>query len=447
MRNLLSTYCLKLCKGTLLFLLFTGGSATAQTINTRMVTVDSFGWASNSINVTVFRKNSLVSFNNTQYTAFYNKDAFVVLGKRKAGSTKWLIKQTPFRGNTKDAHCSISIMVDGAGYLHLAWDHHNNKLNYCRSIGPGSLELTGKLTMTGLYENKVTYPEFYKMPAGNLLFFFRDGGSGNGNLVINEYDIITQKWTQLQSNLIDGEKQRNAYWQACVDGRGVIHLSWVWRESADVASNHDLCYAASKDGGHSWERSSGEKYQLPINAATAEYICRIPQNSELINQTSMDTDGDGNPFIASYWRERNDSIPQYHLVFKTNSGWQTQSLGFRKTAFSLSGMGTKRIPISRPQIVTWKKDNVTAAAVIFRDEERGNVVSIAVNDNVHKNKWTVKDISAIATGSWEPTYDTELWKQKKLLQLFVQFANQEDNEGSSSTLPQVVRVLECNFKR
>jgi BNR repeat-containing family member len=425
-----------------IFLLFADHTLSAQT---KIITVDAEGWAANSINVSVFRKNALVSIKDSQYVAFYNKDAFVVLGKRKRGSANWQIKQTTYRGNTTDAHRSISIMVDGDGYLHLAWDHHNNKLNYCKSISPGSLELTDKLTMTNLNENKVTYPEFYKMPDGNLLFFFRDGSSGNGNLVINKYDIHSKKWIQLQSNLIDGEKKRNAYWQACVDSKGTIHISWVWRESADVASNHDLCYAASKDGGISWEKSIGEKYVLPINAATAEYICRIPQKSELINQTSMDADENGNPFIASYWREQDNSIPQYHVVFKTNGTWQTQNLAFRKTAFSLSGMGTKRIPVSRPQIVVWGKNKTTAAAVIFRDEERGNVVSVSVNRNMRKSKWTVKDIVNIPVGSWEPTYDTELWKDKKRLNLFVQFANQQDNEGSSTTAAQPVQVLECSF--
>lgn len=422
-------------------------SAQAQKVKTKMVTVDSIGWAANSINVTVFRKNSLVSFKDTQYIAFYNKDGFVVLGKRRVGSENWSLQQTTYRGNTKDAHCTISIMVDGDGYLHLAWDHHNNALNYCKSIAPGSLTLTAKLTMTGINESKVTYPEFYKIADGNLLFFFRDGGSGNGNLVINKYDIRTQKWTQIQSNLIDGEKKRNAYWQACVDKAGTIHISWVWRESADVASNHDLCYAASKDGGLTWEKSDAEKYILPINAATAEYIYRVPQKSELINQTSMDADENGEPYIATYWREPNDSVPQYHVVFKANGTWQTQNLGFKKTAFSLSGKGTKRIPISRPQIVVWNKKGTTNTAVIFRDEERGNVVSVALNNDMKTNVWTIKNLSTTSVGSWEPTYDTALWKEKKMLHLFVQSANQEDNEGISSVLPQVVRVLECNFKR
>ena len=52
-------------------------------------------------------------------------------------------------------------MVDGEGYVHVSFDHHGHKLNYCRSIAPGSLELGDKMPMTGLDEGNVTYPEFY----------------------------------------------------------------------------------------------------------------------------------------------------------------------------------------------------------------------------------------------------------------------------------------------
>jgi hypothetical protein len=225
-----------------------------------------------------------------------------------------------------------------------------------------------------------------------------------------------------------------------------MHISWVWRESPDVASNHDMCYARSSDGGITWVNSKNEKYTLPINAATAEYICRIPQKSELINQTSMYADDAGNPFIASYWKDAGDSIPQYHVIFKTGSDWKIQNTGFRKTAFSLSGAGTKRIPISRPQIVSYKKVNKNIVAVIFRDEERGSKVSIAINKDISENKWLLNDITEIAVGSWEPSFDTELWKRKKQLHLFVQYTDQKDAEGKANILPQPVNVLEIKIK-
>lgn len=432
----------------LLLILFmaTIGVASAQKLKARIVKVDS-GWARNSINTTVFRKNSLSSFNNWQYIAYYNKDGFVVLAKRKLNDTKWTIKQTQYKGNVYDAHNVISIMIDGDGYLHMAWNHHNNHLHYVKSKEPGSLELTKEISMTGKQENKVSYPEFYRMPDGNLLFFYRDGASGNGSLVLNQYNVKTKTWRQLQTNLIDGEDQRNAYWQACVDTKGTIHISWVWRETPDVASNHDLCYAFSKDGGLSWQKSTGEFYKLPITAANAEYAWHISQKSELINQTSMFADADGHPYIATYWREQGSSIPQYHLVYKTNADWHKSILDFRKVSFSLSGAGTKRIPISRPQIVAWKSKNNLSAALIFRDEERGSKVSAAINNNLAGDIWNIVDLTQTSVGSWEPTYDTELWKTKNILHLFVQNVDQADGEGQSKLPPQMVVVLEWDPKK
>lgn len=419
---------------------------SAQQIkNVKTIFVDS-AWAGNSVNTVVFRKNSLTTYKNTQYISFYNHEGFVVLGKRTLGKTKWTLQTTGFKGKIADAHNSISIITDGDGYLHLAWNHHANALHYRKSIAPGSLQMTDEMAMTGIAETAVTYPEFYTLPNGNLLFFYRDGKSGKGNLVINRYDIKTKMWEQLHKNLIDGEGKRNAYWQAFVDVKGIVHLSWVWRETADVATNHDLCYAQSTDGGSTWQNSDGEKYALPINAATAEYVCHIPQKSELINQTSMCADDDGNPVIASYWKEKGDSIPQYHIVYKTGKQWEAHNLGFRKTAFSLSGAGTKRIPISRPQVVSFKNKNNTAVALIFRDEERGSKVSVAVNKDISFNNWQIQDLSETTVGSWEPTYDTELWKQKKQLHLFVQFTDQKDAEGKASILPQPVQVMGIKIK-
>ncbi len=366
----------------------------------------------------------------------------MMLGKRKSGTDKWELKRTPYQGNAADAHNTISMMVDGAGYLHLAWDHHNNPLRYCKSISPGSLELTEKMSMTGSVENRVSYPEFYKMPNGDLLFFYRDGGSGNGNLVINKYNLSTKQWTQLQSNLIDGERKRNAYWQAYVDDNGTIHISWVWRESPDVASNHDLCYARSKDGGVTWEKTTGEQYVLPITASTAEYAIKIPQNSELINQTSMNADEKGNPFIATYWREQNSAIPQYHIIYHSGKKWETLELNFRKSAFSLSGTGSKRIPIARPQIMVKGSGDKASVLLLFRDEERGSKVSALTISKIKKRKWSVVDLTTTSVGSWEPGYDTELWRTKKLLNVFIQKVEQVDAEGVANVPPQMVQVLE-----
>ena len=421
----------------LLLYIFICGFITSQ----KLIPVGD-GWAGNSINTVVFRKNSVVSKGNIQFTAYYNNDGFLTIAKRKLNSKKWEITTAKYKGNIKDAHNSISIMLDGDGYLHVSWDHHGNELRYARSVKPYSAELGQKMQMTGQNETNVTYPEFYNFPNGDLIFMYRDGRSGKGNLVMNRYDLKTKTWEQLHSNLIDGENRQNAYWQACIDKQGVIHISWVWRSSPDVASNNSMCYARSTDSGKSWEKSTGEKYQLPINAANAEYAWKIPQRSELINQTSMTTDDAGNPFIATYWRDSISPFPQYRIIYKTTSGWQTKCVCSRKTGFSLSGGGTKRIPIARPQILVKGKSEKTRITILFRDEERDSKVSKAVLNSLKSDEWRITDLTDFSVGEWEPTYDTELWKAKSKLNIFVQKVFQVDGEGVANVKPEMVYILE-----
>ena len=429
-----------------LFLISCNAAGYAQLIPVKTTTIG-LGWANNSINTVIFRKNSLVTYKGTQYAAYYDNDQFVVLAKRRSNASHWQMLRTSYKGDATDAHKTISIMVDGAGYLHVSWGHHNHPLNYAIGISPGSLELSEKKSMTGNKENKVSYPEFYRLPGGDLLFLYRDGASGNGNLMLNRYSITTKKWSRVQDGLVDGEGNRNAYWQMTIDKQSTIHLSWVWRETSDVASNHDVCYARSKDGGLTWEKSTGEKYVLPITAGSAEYAYKIPQKSELINQTSMFVDEQGNPFIATYWREEGQTAPQYHLIYNNTGKWQVSNLGFRKTNFSLGGKGTKSIPMSRPQIIAWNQGKRLAAALIFRDAERGDKISVAVINDLNSDKWQISDLSTESVGAWEPTYDIGLWQDKKVLDLFVQKVVQIDGEGRANIPPQPVQILELKLSK
>lgn len=423
------------------YLLFLTIGIASQTHAQKLVEIGK-GYSSTSVNTTVFRANSIVTYKDYQYVSYYNEDGYLTLAKRKLGETVWEKNVSGFKGHVADAHNVISMMVDGDGYLHVAFDHHGHPLKYCRSIYPESIELGELQPMTGLDEQNVTYPEFYKLKEGSLLFAYRSGSSGRGNLVLNKYDIKKKQWEKLQSVLIDGENKRNAYWQLYVDRRGIIHLSWVWRETWLVETNHDLCYARSTDGGHTWEKSTGEQYVLPITSETAEYACRIPQNSELINQTSMTADSQGHPYIASYWRDKDSEVPQYRIVWHDGKTWQQQQVSERVTPFTLSGGGTKSIPISRPRLAVKEDGDNLMAYYIFRDAERGSKVSVALNKSLTKNKWTFHDLTDFSVDAWEPSFDTILWEEQQQLHIFVQKTQQGDGEKAIQTAPEPVYVLE-----
>lgn len=406
----------------------------------RLVPVGGTGWARSSVNAAIFRTNSVVTHGDVQYTAYYDADGYMVLAKRRLGTDAWEVRRTQYRGRVQDAHNAIVIGVDGKGVLHVAWDHHGQPLRYARGVRPGSLELTEPLAMTGHAESLVTYPQFYNLPDGDLLFVYRDGSSGSGDVMLNRYDVETGTWQIVQHPLIDGEGERNAYVnQIAIDEKGGWHISWCWRETPDVATNHDILYAYSPDEGRTWLTSSGERYTLPIRAANAEVVVPIPQGSELINQTSMTVDAANRPVIATYWRPRGTEVPQYHLVWHDGRRWRVSQIGERKLAFRLSGGGTKRIPISRPQVVAGRGGEIY---VIFRDEERGGGVSVAISEDAERTRWRIVDIYPESVGLWEPTYDPVVWRRDGKLHLFHQFVGQGDGETLEDVPPQVVSILE-----
>ncbi len=398
------------------------------------------GYSGTSVNTAVFRTNSVVTHGDCQYVAYYDPEGYVTLAKRKSGTDKWEVRRSQFKGNVRDGHNIISIGVDGDGYIHCSFDHHGHPLNYAVSVAPGSLELGPKISMTGDDEGNVTYPEFYTLSDGDLIFVYRSGSSGRGNLVMNRFSVAERKWKRVHDILIDGENERNAYWQIYVDASDRIHISWVWRETWLVETNHDLCYAVSDDGGVTWRKSTGEVYNLPITMATAEVACSVPQKSELINQTSMTADRDSHPYIATYWRDAASTVPQYRLVWNDGKEWKTRQMSQRETPFSLSGGGTKMIPISRPRVIA----DGDFIAMIFRDVERGNKVSMTYTKKGLDGDLKTVDLTPFAVDAWEPSFDTNLWNKTRKLHIFVQHTVQGDGEKALEHEPEPVYILEID---
>lgn len=402
-------------------------------------------YAKNSINTSVFRTNSISSDDNYQVVSYFSDDGYVTLAKRSLNSYNWEIFKTPFNCNCQDAHNGISLCIDGDGYIHIAYDHHVSPLTYRKSLEPYSFNFGPLEYMVDeLEEQKVSYPEFYRKNNGNLVFVYRDGGSGNGDCVINEYNVKTKTWSRVQDKLLDGEGQRNAYWQMCVDNNDNVYVSWVWRESSNVETNHDMCYAYSTNGGYNWYNSLNNTYSMPINAGSAEIAWAIPQNSELINQTSMTTDLYGHPYIATYWRDSNSEVPQYRIIYNNGAEWKSQQVSNRTTPFSLSGAGTKRIPIARPRMVI---DELGGAMFIFRDIERNELVSMYYCNDITNPEWNVKDLTNFSVGAWEPTIDIDRWKRDGVLDIYVQKSYQGDGEVNIDSVGgERAYVLEVRWK-
>jgi hypothetical protein len=287
---------------------------------------------------------------STQYVAYYNADRQITLASRSLSSHEWKIYTLPDapagQPPTKtawDSHNALALALDSAGQLHLSGNYHAAPLLYYRTTSPGDITSLASLNkMVGAREASATYPRFLQGPNHELVFAYRDGRSGQGDDIYNLYHPDTQTWTRLLDQpLLDGEKKSNAYSVGPISGPdGFYHLTWVWRNSPDCSSNHDLSYARSKDLVH-WENAAGKSLTLPITLSPDTIVDPVPVKGGMINNnTLIGFDPQHRPVLA--YHKNTDEGTQLFLARFDNAAnkWQLAQQSHWNYTWNFSGNGT-----------------------------------------------------------------------------------------------------------
>lgn len=398
-------------------------------------------YAATEVNATIFRLQALASDGKYQYATYYDPSGHVVVARRPLSGTDWDIHVLSITGNIHDAHDDVVLGLSGDGVRHLSYDHHDKPLHYQTANGTTAwADFGAPRSMTGTLESRVTYPTFIPGPQGILYFFYRDGQSGNGRLCLNRYDPTTHAWSVVQSPLLEGAGKSSPYWwRPEVSADGVIHLAWCWRDSPDAASNHDIYYVSSRDGGKSWESSAGVKLTLPITVQSDARVFAIAKGQNLINSCSLATDAQSHPHIA-YYSNGPDGVPQYFHLWFDGLAWSAQQVSQRKHSFTIGGTGTLQIPISRPEIAVSRSGT---AYLITRDQEFGGGLRLYAARPPY-TQWQAMDVLYEQLGEWEPTYDLARWQRDGVLSLFVLPVHQGNNEKVTAFPPQIAKALELS---
>ncbi len=402
----------------------------AAAVDVTLVPIDG-AFAANSMNHVAFRQNALKTIGDQQFAAYYDDNGLVTVARRTLGDAQWDVFNTVYTDNNSgltDDHNVITFGVDGDGYMHLSWGMHNDNLRYIRSTAPvtgaASIAFGAEVPMVSpSQEGLVTYPQFYDLPGGDLLFMYRTGGSGNGDQQVNRYDNATGSWVPLHRPLFDGEvfgdglSSKNMYANTVAfDSQGAMHLSWTLRDTPDFQTNQNIYYAKSTDDGATWRRTDGSLYSLPMSEGPSEIAVAIPQQSSLINQTSMTTDANDLPVIASWWAPdspQGNHARQYMLSYYDGADWQTSQITDRGFETKQGG-GTVR-ELARPIVVV---DDDNRVLVAMRYDDRGDVVTVAHSED--RQNWNFVDLTTDALGDWEPNYDAALWDREQKLHLLHQ---------------------------
>ena len=291
-----------------------------------------------------------VSFSQTfagdnHYIAYYDKDKNFCIGYRKL--TDRSFKKTILNSKIGwDTHNYTTLIVDKEGYIHVSGNMHNVQIKYWRSERPYDASSFKAIHyMTGSEEDKATYPVFLMTAEGDLLYHYRYGASGSGYEVYNIWKPETQTWERfLDKPLIDGEGQRNAYMRGPYYENGYYHLYWLWRSSADCASNHDFSYARSKDLIH-WESVDGQAVGSPIKYSDKVLNVDAPElkygNGMLNNVPKHTFDSKGRIVLCNMKYDEYGNSQLYAYRYNESEGkWDEVRVSNWVYRFNFSGIGS-----------------------------------------------------------------------------------------------------------
>lgn len=278
--------------------------------------------------------------NGKQYIAYYDAERWMTIAWRSLDSREWHRKRLDDQIGW-DAHNYIALAFDSEGYIHVSGNMHGHPLRYYRSTEPEEIDsIEGVHRMTGELEGRCTYPRFYSGPKSEFLFTYRDGGSGNGSNIINVYDARTRTWKRhIDKPIFDGEGLRNAYQTGPArDRNGIYHLAWVWRDTPDCATNHDVSYAQSPDLVN-WRKSDGTPLPLPLTLANSEVIDRVQVGEGLMNSEKISFDDQGRVMVT-YIKFDPKGKTQVYTMRREGDRWKRYQTTDWPDRWEFSGGGT-----------------------------------------------------------------------------------------------------------
>jgi BNR repeat-containing family member len=287
----------------------------------------------------------LVGSGNYQFAAFYAPDHRMIVAARTLDSSRWDMVQLPERVGW-DSHNYIAMGVDSNGCVHLSGNMHCVPLVYFRTRRPYDIHSFERIPyMVGNRESSCTYPKFMTGPGGELVFNYREGKSGAGDDIFDVYDANSRAWRRLLDQpLFSGEGRMNAYHYGPISGPdGWYHVCWVWRDTPDANTNHDVSYARSKDLVH-WETSDGRALALPITIATGEIVDPVPSHQGLMNNMVLGFDIEHRP-IVSYTKYDSAGNSQVYDTRLESGRWQIRQISNWDWRWNIGGKGSITIDI------------------------------------------------------------------------------------------------------
>jgi hypothetical protein len=337
-------------------------------------------------------QDNLWSTEDEQYAVWTAPDGSPFAAKRHRGDDDWQVVNlarlpgNPLRAPTEaDRHNVYVIALDSRGFVHIAGNMHNDPLRYIRSVRPRDLTSWEIGSIEGPATH-VTYPAFVGLPDGTLLFWRREGVSGEGSLLLDVLAPGAPTWRHV-GVIVDGRSTQESPYlhRTAVDPRsGTVHVLFTWRVGAEASTTNDLAYTRSRDGGRSWETTGGRQLALPITHADSEIVIDTPPaGSGILNGGGLTLDDRGRPH-GSVMFARPGHPRSFEHVWHDGTDWRRAGLD--------DGVDGRPTIAGTPDGRTW-----------LLGTDSGRIVALDVTAGSDLRR---RDVAPVPLG-WEVAYDTQ----------------------------------------
>jgi len=180
-----------------------------------------------------------------------------------------------------------------------------------------------------------------------LIFHYRDGSSGNGNEIYNTYDTQKKKWSRmLDVPLTDGQGLMNAYQsQPEVREDGWYHVYWVWRDTPDCSTNHDLSYMKSPDL-KNWFDAFDQPIVLPATLDKKSLIVApVPPKGGIINLAAKLCLDKNNKPVFTYHKYDESGNIQLYIAKIEGDEWISKPITQWDYRWEFSGNGSINVEL------------------------------------------------------------------------------------------------------
>jgi hypothetical protein len=287
-------------------------------------------------------------------------DRRVHISRKKIGADNWVdmtlddAKNSLYSDGQGDSHKTANIGISPIdGTIHVAYDHHSGRLNYISSkkgaafvsdsewnsslMNPRTSQLSGTTV------SSCTYPGFFRNSAGDLILYYRHGGSTNGDWRVAFYNGTN--WS-IPKSMVDGDGAPdgdfNAYCEFTYYNDQVYYIASVRRRD-NLNLNRGLFYATVEGQtgtGSSFTTRAGLNVSTPILTRADIYKLQVaePDVSGHVNGRHLVVTPDGTLYFAA-----NDKLWMSNpgeTTFASKRGTSGDLMGINDKVFSFDVTGS-----------------------------------------------------------------------------------------------------------